>query len=134
MPSAVWPSAGCSSSSARRARSAPARAAPGPGARAPAARALDVVLLVEVAQLALRRAGLGAQPRGGRLGHAERRVREGVAAEQVVPVAVGRQQPADGEAACAAIAGSSSSSSGKTGESISERLARPPRTSVQVVW
>jgi hypothetical protein len=58
---------------------------------------LDVVLLVEVAQLALRGARLVAQPRGARLRQPERRVAEPVAAEQVVPVGVGRQAADDAE-------------------------------------
>jgi hypothetical protein len=56
------------------------------------------VLLVELAQLALRRARVGDQPRRGRLGAAQRRLGERVAAEQVVPVGVRGQQPRHGEA------------------------------------
>ena len=41
--------------------------------------------------------GLAAQPLGGRLGTAQRRPGEGQPAEQVVPVAVGGQQPGDGK-------------------------------------
>ncbi len=58
----------------------------------------EVVALVEVAQLALGLAGVSAQPRGRGLGDTERRVREGEAAEQVIPVAVGGEQPAGAEA------------------------------------
>ena len=62
------------------------------------ARALDVEALVEVAQLALGGAGrVHEAPRGG-VGAAERRVGEGVAAEQVIPVGVRGQQPDDVEA------------------------------------
>ena len=98
MPSAVWPSAGCSSSSR-----SPIPQWPGTGSICGAGqrqrrRALDVVLVVELAQLALRRARLVAQPRGARLRDAERRVREGVAAEQVVPVGVRRDAADDAEA------------------------------------
>ena len=55
------------------------------------------MLLVEVAQLALGVAGLVAQPQRGRLRHAERRLGERVAAEQVVPVGVRDEQPDDAE-------------------------------------
>jgi hypothetical protein len=54
--------------------------------------ALDVVLVVEGAQLALGRPGLGGQPGCGRLRAAEGRTGEREAAEEVVPVAVGDQE------------------------------------------
>ena len=97
MPSTVCPSAGCSSSSR-----SPIAQCPGTGSACGAGqherrRPLDVVLLVEVAQLALRGARLVAQPRGARLGQPERRVAERVAAEQVVPVGVRRQAADDAE-------------------------------------
>ena len=76
MPSAVWPSAGCSSSSLLAER----RSWPGTGSAcelpaAERARALDVVLLVEVAQLALRarRARRAAAARSTRRRRAARR-------------------------------------------------------------
>ena len=61
MPSAVWPGAGCSSSS-----SSPIPQRPGTGSTCGSGMrqrpgALDVVLLVEVAQLALRAPRLGLQ-------------------------------------------------------------------------
>ena len=97
MPSSVWPSVGCSSSSR-----SPIPQWPGTGSACGAGSVsgrgpLDVVLLVEVAQLALRRARLVAQPRRARLGDAQRRVGERVAAEQVVPVDVRRQAADDAE-------------------------------------
>ena len=61
-------------------------------------RALDVVLLVELAHRALGGPGLVDQPAGRRLGAAERRLGEGVAAEQVVPVGVRGEQADHGEA------------------------------------
>ena len=61
-------------------------------------RALDVVLLVELAQLALGGARLAGQAGGGRLRDAERSSGEGEPAEDVVPVAVGCEQAAGGEA------------------------------------
>ena len=60
-------------------------------------RPLDVVALVEVAQFALGRRRLGAQTRGRRLRHAERGAGKRQPPEQVVPVAVGGQQPAEAE-------------------------------------
>ena len=57
-------------------------------------RALEVELLIEAAQLALGGAGLGREPRGGALGAAERQLGERDAPQQVVPIAVGRQQAA----------------------------------------
>ena len=112
MPSAVCPSVGCSSSS-----SSPTSSVPGHRQRLDLAErqrplALDVVLVVERAQLALGRPGLGGQPRGGRLRAAERRAGEREAAEQVVPVAVRDEQPAEANCACCSSVGSSSSSSG----------------------
>src|SRR5258708_1953398 len=59
---------------------------------------LHVVLLVERLQLASGLRRIGRERRRGALTAAERRVREGVATEQVVPVAVRRQQPGDGKA------------------------------------
>jgi hypothetical protein len=61
----------------------------------------DIVLGVCVAQLALGGAGLGTQALAGRLADAEGQAREREAAEQVVPVGVGRQQPARLEAGLA---------------------------------
>ena len=60
--------------------------------------ALDVVLVVEVAQRALGRPRLGTQALERRLRDSERRLREGQAPEQVVPVAVRGQQADDPEA------------------------------------
>ncbi len=62
-------------------------------AEAQRAPAVDVVLVVELPQASLGVAGLGGQPGGGRLRAPQRRVGEGQAAEQVVPVAVRAQQP-----------------------------------------
>ena len=62
------------------------------------ALARQVVLLVERAQIALRRAGLGRQSGGRRLGHPDCGLRERQAAEQVVPVGVRRQQAGHGKA------------------------------------
>ena len=56
--------------------------------------ALDQQILVEAAQLALGLARRGAHPRGGALGAAQREVGEREAPEQVIPVAVCRQQAA----------------------------------------
>jgi hypothetical protein len=79
------------------------RAVPGHGQRLRARQRqrtgpLDVVLLVEVTQLALRRPRLVAQPRGARLRQPQGRVRERVAPQQVVPIGVRRDAPDDPEA------------------------------------
>ena len=97
MPSAVWPLG-----RVQLELLVADRARPGTGSACGAERQragpLDVVLLVELAQLALRRAGLAVQALRGRLADAQRRLREREAAEQVVPVAVRGEQPGDGEA------------------------------------
>src|SRR5579875_3833938 len=59
--------------------------------------ALDVVALVEPAQLARGRARRGGQPPRGLLARAERGLREGEPAEQMVPVAMGDEEPGDRE-------------------------------------
>ena len=56
------------------------------------------MLVVERAQLARRRPGLGREPRGRRLGDAERRAGERQPREQVVPVGVRREQAGEREA------------------------------------
>ena len=131
MPSTVWPSAGWRSSSRSPTSSRPAPAAPGPG-RATAARARRSAL-VEVAQLALRIAGLILQPPGRRLRAAQRRAGEREPAEEVIPVAVRREQSrALAKPAWSSTAGSASSSEGSTGESTTKHSS-PQWISVQVV-
>jgi hypothetical protein len=89
----VWPSAGCSSELAV-AYVDPARHRQRlDGAQAQRRGAGHVVLVVDIAQRALGRAGLGAQPDGGLLAHAQRQLREGEPAQDVVEVGVGREQP-----------------------------------------
>ena len=90
------------------------------------------MLVVLVAELALRGSRLGAQPLGGGLAHPEREAREGQPAEQVVEVAVGGEQPIGLEAGLRKQRGSASSSSGKYGESISI-ASSPARSAVAVV-
>ena len=92
MPSGVWPSAGCSSSS-----SGPSSMLPGHRQRLHVAErqrpvTLHVQLGVHVAQLPLRRAGLLVEPLDARLAHPERQLRERQPAEQVVVVGVGGQR------------------------------------------
>ena len=109
------------------------RAAAGDGQRLDRAErertgALDQQVLVELAQLALGFAGRCPQPLGGALGAAERDAGKGEPPEQVVPVAVRGQQPAGpGKWACSSSAGSVSSSSGSTGESITKVSSLAPR-------
>ena len=74
---------------------------------------VDVVLLVELAQLALGLPRLGRQPPRRALAAPERGLREREAAEQVVPVARGwRAAPTPGSRPARATPGSASSSSG----------------------
>ena len=83
MPSAVWPGVGWSSSVWLPSSHCPGTGSwLGPG-QAERARPLHVVLVVEGAQLALGRPGLGAQALRRGLTAADAGVGEGVAAEQV---------------------------------------------------
>ena len=61
-------------------------------------RPAHVMGLVEGPQLALGGTGLGREAVGRRLGAADRGVREGQAAQQVIPVAVGDEQTREREA------------------------------------
>lgn len=60
--------------------------------------ALDVPVGVELSQQSLRITERAAEPLSGALPDPERELREGELAEQVVPVAVSREQPAYREA------------------------------------
>ena len=99
MPSAVWPSAGCSSSSCVADLAVAGHRQRLRRRQRQRRRALDVVLVVERrAARAARAPGSALQALRGRLADAQRRVGERVAAEQVVPVGVGDEQPDDAEA------------------------------------
>ena len=107
----------------RRAAARPGPAATGRPASASGRGRIDVVLVVESRSSPLRVARLGPEPVRGALarspsdasGNASR-------AEQVVPVAVGGEQPGHGEARPARARRQRSSSSGSTGESIRNAL------------
>ncbi len=94
IPSGVWPAVGCSSSSpvgdvqtAGHGQALQRAEGQRPGA-------LDVELFVEVPQPALRLPRVLRQALDGALGASEGEPRERQAAEQMVPVAVGGEQPA----------------------------------------
>jgi hypothetical protein len=80
------------------------------------------VLLVEVAQLALRLPGPRDQPRRGRLGAAQRRLRERVAGQQVVPVGVRDERAHDGEPSLLGDRGEDLQLVGEDGRVDDERL------------
>ena len=90
----VCPSAGCSSSSRLGRAESSGTGSDFDRRRARAGAGVHVVPLVEVAQRALGLPGLGAQPSAVDLSDASDAARERDAAEQVVPVAVRREQAA----------------------------------------
>ena len=113
----------------RRGRSGRAPAAPA-ASRAPAARAAHVVLVVELAQLALRRPVAQHRRRG--LRHAERHLGTRSGRARGPSRRAWRAGRRRAKPDCSAIVGSSSSSSGSTGESM-QNASSPRRTSVHVV-
>ena len=92
------------------------------------------MLLVEVAQLALGAAGLALQRAARGLRDAERRRREGEPAEQVVPVAVRREQPDDAEARLRGDRRQQLELVRQHRRVDPRTPRRPRRTSVHVVW